>query len=202
MRVTRRRFLQAGSIATVGSVAGCLGENVSEQVETLSAPVKGQTDAPITVQSFEDFTCIHCKRFTLEVLPEIESAYIEPGSIQFVRHDYPFLDPEWSWKTANAARAVQDTQGDAAFFEYVDLLYENFDSYSLKLFSTLAEIVGADPQTVREAASDGHYQSTLESEVTLGEEKGVQGTPTVFVNGEMAPSYFYDDIAETIEAQL
>lgn len=193
MQITRRRLLQSGSIAAVGSIAGCLGGDTSGQGETLPAPVNGAADASVTV---------HCKQFSLQVLPAIESAYVEPGSIKYVRHDYPFVDPDWSWKTANAARAVQDTQGDAVFFEYVDLLYEHFDSYSLELFASLAETVGADPQVIRNAAANDRYRSTLETDLALGNEKGVTGTPTIFVNGEQAPSPSYEDVSATIEAHL
>lgn len=196
MESSRRRFLQLGSLAAVGSIAGCLGS------EPLPAPTLGDPDAPVTVESFEDFTCKYCRLFALNIVPQIETEYIENGSVKFVRHDYPFLDPEWSFKTANAARAVQDNQGDEAFFEFERGLYENFDSYSLELFETLAESVGADPQTVRTAAVEDTYRDTLESEIDLGDERGVSGTPTVFVNGVEAPSPRFSDVATTIEEQL
>ncbi|MDZ7850926.1 MAG: thioredoxin domain-containing protein [Halodesulfurarchaeum sp.] len=198
MQSTRRRFLQIGSLATVGSIAGCLGGGS----DTLPAPTKGDPDAPVTVESFEDFTCKYCRLFALDILPKIDSQYIDPGSVKFVRHDYPFLDPEWSFKVANAARAVQDSQGDRAFFEFEQGLYEAFGSYSLETFETLAESVGADPETVRTAAVEDTYRQTLESELELGEEMGVSATPTVFVNGVKAPSPRFRDVASTIEDQL
>ncbi|MFW6458491.1 MAG: DsbA family protein [Halodesulfurarchaeum sp.] len=198
MEPSRRRFLQLGSLAAVGSMAGCLGFGS----ETLPAPTRGAQDAPVTVESFEDFTCKYCRIFALEILPQLDAEFIEPGSVKFVRHDYPFLDSEWSFKTANAARAVQDNQGDEAFFEFERKLYEAFDSYSLERFESIAESVGADPQPVREAAVEDVYRPTLEAELELGDERGVSGTPTVFVNGVEAPSPRFSDVAATIEDQL
>lgn len=202
MNLSRRRFLSTGSVVTVGAIAGCLGGGSDESDQTLPHPIKGDADAPVTVESFEDFTCKYCRQFTLQILPQIAASYIEPGTVQFIRHDFPFLDEEWSWKTAHAARAVQDTQGDATFYEYVDRLYQNFDSYSIELFGDLAESVGADPETVRTAASEGQYQQTLEAEKALGEEHDVSRTPTVLVNGERSESPLYEDVAAAIEAQL
>lgn len=202
MHVSRRRFLSAGSAATVGALAGCLGGNSSESDEPLPSPVKGVADAPVTVESFEDFSCKYCRQFTLDILPQIEANYIEPGTVQYIRHDFPFLDPEWSWKTAHAARAVQDLQGETAFYEYVDLLYQNFDSYSMELFGDLAESVGADPETVRTAVSEERYLRTLKAEKSLGEETDVTKTPTVLVDGERPESPRYEDVAAAIDAKI
>jgi protein-disulfide isomerase len=202
MHVSRRRFLSAGSIATVGALAGCLGGNSAESEEPLPTPVKGASDAPVTVESFEDFTCKYCRQFALEILPQIEANYIESGTVRFIRHDFPFLDEEWSWKTGHAARAVQDTQGEEAFYEYVDLLYQNFDSYSVEMFGDLAESVDADPETVRTAVADERYLQTLEAEKSLGEETNVTKTPTVLVDGERPPSPRYEDVAAAIDAKI
>ncbi|MEF8771041.1 DsbA family protein [Halodesulfurarchaeum sp.] len=202
MHVSRRRFLSAGSITTVGALAGCLGGNSTGPDEPLSTPVKGAAEAPVTVESFEDFTCKFCRQFALEILPQIEANYIEPGTVRFIRHDFPFLDEEWSWKTAYAARAVQDMQGQEVFYEYVDLLYQNFDSYSIELFGNLAESVGADPETVRTAVADERYLQTLEAEKSLGEETDVTKTPTVLVDGERPESPRYEDVAAAIDAKI
>lgn len=202
MDVTRRRLLSVGTVATVGALAGCLGGDTTDSEDTLPAPVKGDSDAPVTVETFEDFTCKYCKQFSLQILPQIEETYIEPGTVRYIRHDFPFLDPEMSWQTAHAARAVQETQGTAAFYEYVDLLYQNFDSYSIELFGELAASVDADPETVRNAARDERYQSTLEAEKSLGEENDVTKTPTVLVNGDRAESPLFEDVSAAIETQI
>ena len=202
MELTRRHFLGAGSMAVVGSLAGCLGTGIFGGSETLPAPEKGDPDAPVVLESFEDFTCKYCRLFALEILPEIESKYVDSGSVRFVRHDYPFLDPEWSFKAANAARTVQNARGDEAFFAYADSLYEHFDSYSLDLFGTLAESVDVDPETVKTAASEGTYRSTLEAELDRGEELAIQATPTVFVNGEKAKSPRLSHVTAAIESHL
>lgn len=202
MELSRRRFLGAGSVAAVGSMAGCLGSGLFGGSEPLPAPSLGDADAPVVVESFEDFTCKFCALFSRTILPDIVSTYVDPGTVRFVRHDYPFLDPDWSFKAANAARAVQKAQGDEAFFAYAERLYENYDSYSLDLIGTLAEPLEVDPETVRTAASEGTYRETLEAEIELGDEKGVEGTPTVFVNGEQPESPRYRHVAAAIESQL
>lgn len=202
MQQTRRGVLQSGAALSLGALAGCLGGSGGSDGDVLEPPTLGESDTPVTIQAFEDFTCIHCRKFHMVVLPQIAAEYVEPGSAVFQRRDYPFLDPEWSWKTANAARAVQVTEGDETFYEYTDQLYEHFGDYSLDAIGSAAEAVGADPETVRSAAEEGRYRATVEADKKRGTELGVKGTPSIFVNGSMVRSYAYDEVAAAIEALL
>lgn len=202
MQQTRRGVLQSGAALSLGALAGCLGGSGGSDGDVLEPPTLGDPDAPVTIQAFEDFTCIHCRNFHMEVLPQIAAEYVEPGSAVFQRRDYPFLDPEWSWNVANAARAVQVTQDDETFYEYTARLYEHFGNYSFEAIESEAEAVGADPATVRSAAEEGRYRSTLEADKERGSELDVQGTPTVFVNGSMVDSYAYEVVSAAIDAEL
>lgn len=202
MHLTRRAALRTGTAVAAAGLAGCLGGGSGETVDSLPAPTKGSSDASVTVQAFEDFACPHCRTFAVQVLPRIESEYVESGEVVYEHHDYPFVDQEWSWKTASAARAVQDEEGDEAFFEFAHGLYENMDDYSLDLIGTLAEGVGADPDTIKTAADDLVYKPVLEDDKSHGQEMGVTGTPMVFVDGEQTSNFAFETVASAIEARL
>lgn len=200
MNASRRRFLQATAVVATGSLAGCVVQ-APQADRGLDTPVLGDADAPVVLASFEDFRCKFCRQFNREILPQVVERYVNPGVVQYRRYDYPFLDPEWSWKAANAARAVQDLSDDETYFEYVDLLYEQFDSYSLETFGALAETVGVDAASVRDAADAGRYRETIAADKELGEERNVNSTPTVFVDGEEPRSPRYWDLVDAIEAR-
>ncbi|MDR5657135.1 thioredoxin domain-containing protein [Halodesulfurarchaeum sp. HSR-GB] len=202
MRLTRRALLRSGSAVGLGAIAGCVSPPVPESDDSLPTPSLGSTDAPVVVQSFEDFTCGYCKQFALEIRPRIESEYVESGQVRFERYDYPFLDEEWSWKAASAARAVQAEHGSETFFDYADRLYETEEDFSVELFGTLAAAVGADPETVEKAAREEQYRSRLEADRDLGDERDVSKTPTVFVNGERPESPRYRHLAPAIDRLL
>lgn len=202
MRLTRREALGGTAAVALGGVAGCLGSSSGETVDSLPSPTLGPSDAAITVKAYEDFACSHCGTFSLQHLPDIVSEYVEAGDVRYEHHDFPFVDAEWSWKTASAARAVQDTVGDEAFFEYSKLLYQNMNSYTLDLIESLAGEVDADPETVRSAASDLTYRPVLETDKQSGEDMGVQGTPTVFVDGEKAADYRFSTVSSLIDSKL
>lgn len=210
---SRRAVLVGVGGGVAGSVAGCLGSSGSDDggtplgtdgegttVESLPAPVQGDPDADVTVMAFEDYACPHCRTFVLDVLPDVEAEYVEPGVIRYEHHDYPIpVDGTWSWATASAARAVQDTVGDDAFFAYSTRLFERMDDYSLDLLGGQAEAVGADPDTVERAARQGTYRPVLEADKQRGQELDLTGTPQIYVNGEKTADYAFETIAAAIE---
>jgi protein-disulfide isomerase len=170
---------------------------------TLSAPALGPEDAGVTVMSFEDYACPHCKTYSLDVFPEIKSQFVDAGQIRYEFHDLPIpvADPA-SYTAANAARAVQDTVGDEAYFSFSKGLFENQGDLGPDLYGTLASDVGADPGTVRTAAAERRYQETVQADRQRGVEMGVQGTPAIFVDGTLVEGYSLDRVTGAIEDAL
>ena len=195
MQTTRRALLVSAG-ATVAATAGCLGSggggsgggsqntdcDLSERptVDSLPAPSLGPDDAAVTIAAFEDFSCPHCRTYHLEEYPDVESTLVGDD----VRYE------QWSWAAASAARAVQDGTDDETFFDYAKRLFENQSSYSMSLVESLADDAGADGCDVRAAATNGRYRPVLEADRQRGLDSGVQGTPTVFVNGTEVEATF------------
>lgn len=221
MNASRRALLRSGGVFLTGAIAGCLGSSdagstptptptpthtptpttTGETVESLPTPTLGTEDAPVTVAVYEDFACGHCMRYVRDTFPSIRGEYIEEGIVRYEHHDFPIpVDERWSWAIGSAARAVQDTRGDASFFEFAKTIFEHFDDYSLDTIESIATDVGADPQRVRSAAKDVTYGPVLVSDRERGLEAGVEGTPTIFVNGSPTSGYGWETVSEAIEA--
>jgi protein-disulfide isomerase len=212
MEPTRRALLAAAGTATAG-LSGCLGGVLtggeagdcdipgSERVESLPTPVAGDPESDVVVQVFEDFACPHCATFNAQVYPDLRSNYVDPGKVRYEHHDFPIpVSQKWSWAAASAARGVQDEVDDAAFFEYATLLYRNQDSYSMDTVQSLAEEVGAPGCPVRGDAINETYRPVLEADRRRGNEMGVRGTPTVFVNGRQVGAG-YDAIVSAVRSE-
>jgi len=207
-RPTRRAYLAGAATAAVGvaaGLAGCLGGGGSggstgTTVDSLPPPVQGDPNADVVVKVFEDFSCPHCREYELTVLPQLESAYVKPGTIRYEHHDFPIpVDKRWSWVVASAARGVQDHVGDAAFFEYSHSLFAHQTEYSLDLIASLAADVGADGKVIRRDAKDQTYRPVVEADRKQGVAMGLQGTPQVYVNGTMLSSHGYDAVSKAID---
>ncbi|MFB6124900.1 MAG: DsbA family protein [Halanaeroarchaeum sp.] len=206
MDSTRRQFLLTGTATTAVALAGCLGAGSSGQqsgngVDSLPAPTLGPDDAPVAVAVYEDYACPHCYHYATETFPNLRDTYVGEGVVRYEHHDFPIpVDEQWSYQAPSAARAVQDEVGDDAFFEFSGGLWDNFGSYSLELLGQLADEVGADPGTVRDAATNETYKPVLEADLNDGKSKGVRGTPTVFVNGEALEAYDWQTVKAAVEA--
>ncbi|MFB6229018.1 MAG: DsbA family protein [Halobacteriales archaeon] len=170
--------------------------------DLLPPPTMGDPDADVTVTVFEDFACPHCRDFSLEVVPDLKTNYVDPGSVLYQHRDFPLPVNQWSRPAANAARAVQDLSDDTSFFEYARKLYENQSRYSLDLFLALGDGVGVDGAVVRTAAGERRYESVIQSDVALGNEMGVRGTPEVYVNGSRTENPAYETVQQAIESKL
>ncbi|WP_336022553.1 DsbA family protein [Halobellus salinisoli] len=221
MRSTRRSYLAAlGGTATLGSLAGCfsaLQSNDStlpegcdvgtlESVSSLSRPALGPEDAPVTVDVFEDFACPHCQTFTTDVYPQIKSNYVDAGDVRYRFFDFPIpVDETWSWAAASAARAVQDESDMETFFAFTERVYENQgdlaeDGY--QIVHDVADELGVDGCTVAAAAEQEPYREVVEADRQTGSDRGVPGTPAVYVDGELLDSYRWDAVSSAIDSRL
>jgi len=206
---SRRRFMALTATGVAGAVAGCLGEEDGpaadgETVDELPTPVQGDPDSDVTVAVYEDFSCPGCQTYKLSVYPEIKPEFIESDRIRYEHHDLPVVNETWSYQIPSAARAVQDTEDDEAFFAFAEAIYPYQDEYSFDTVESVAEEVGADGDAIRDAAEDLTYLPVIEASSDAGQDRGVSSTPTVVVNDELLTPQqgedFYQEIASTIES--
>lgn len=219
MTIRRRAYLTAiGSAATVG-LAGCLGGGESiqtsydcdltsrEPVSSLPQPTLGPDDASVTVDLFEDFACPHCATFATGSLQQLKTEYLDGESVRFRHFDFPIpVSETWSYAVANAARSVQDSLTDAAFFEFSLAAYRNQADYTYELLADRADTVGADPcRVMRDISSETYDQVVAENKET-GVSRGVESTPQIFVNGAKVTvprdGDRYTQISNAIDANL
>lgn len=199
-----RRTLLALTTGAVGALAGCsvplLGPSAPEcsgQQTTLPAPVAGPSNAPVSVEIYTDFACPHCRDFFLDVYPNVRQR-TPSETAQYVHHDFPVPVSEWSYPVASAARAVQRTDSDRAFWTFAEMAYQNQGEYSNDVLERLAQDVKTDPQTVRRAAEQLPYCRLLKRERERGADRGVEGTPTVFVNEQKLEGPSVDELTSAI----
>lgn len=206
-----------GLIAVLGLVviSGGLGNDAAAVSEPDFAPPAeelrvgrslGDPDAPVLVEAFEDPQCPVCGVFTERIEPLLIGADgpVADGTAFFTYKDFAFIGPE-SFDGAVAMRVAEEMDGK--FWDYHDVLYfnqggENQGDFSTERLADMAELVGLDRERFIAELDDPKYLEAVEAEGAEGRERGVNSTPTIFVNGQVVgrgvPSW--EDLSAAIEA--
>ena len=172
----------------------------------------GDPNGPVTIDVFEDFQCPACQRFTENTEPLIIQNLVSTGKARYVFHHYPFLDGDGagssgeSDQAANAAMCAneQDTFWDMHSILFANWNGENQGAFSSRRLQAMAESLGLDMEAFNSCLSANKYEAEIQADFELGQQMGVSGTPTVFVNGtrvgqaNSVPSY--QEIADAVNA--
>ena len=205
---TRRTVMTLGVATVVGGGGAFLLEGGSgpdtPQCSTsppvdLDPPSIGTSNVPVPIVAYTDFSCPHCKDYELDVVPKIRQRFLQSQEVTYTHRDFPLPVDDWSRPAASAARSVQRQTDDATFFEYSHKLYQNQDSFSYSLFGELANSVGADGKQTRTAAQQNRYCKTLNQSLTQGSDRGVSGTPTVYVADQKLEAPGISEVANAVQ---
>ena len=178
----------------------------SSDTESAQATTQEETVAKlpaVTLEEFADFQCSHCMQFALGIGKQIKEDFVETGKIRFVFRHFPFIGPE-SFRAAEATECAADQN---KFWEYHDTVFENwkgvneghFSDDNLKLFAGSLQL----DRAAFDSCLDGRkYLGKVESDIRRGEQLGVQGTPSLFLNGEMLTPSSNEELIQLIESAI
>lgn len=155
-----------------------------ELVQLAEGVERGDPNAPIVVMDFSDFSCPSCAAFTNQAKPYLEMNYIEPGLVRFAYYDFPLGGFQHSFLAARAARCAGDQEG---YWEFHDRLFQRQGEWSrqsdpFSSFVGYAEDLGLDSSEFRSCLGSDRYADVVTANMQLGEQLGVSGTPTIFLN--------------------
>ena len=164
-------------------------------------PRKGPADAPAQVVVFEDFLCPHCGSFAEDITPRLERAYVDDGSAAYYSKNFVVIGPE-SERIAQVGECVFE-QGNDAFWTFEEVAFRSQSGLTEARAIALAEeyVADLDAAALRDCIEAGRGLEAVRADMADAQALGLQGTPTVFVNGEQVRAG-YDDIAAAIEAAL
>lgn len=171
----------------------------------------GDPNAPVKVDVYADFQCPACKSFAEDIEPKIVDKYVANGDIFLTFRHFPFLDDgavrKESDQAANASMCAADQD---RFWDYHAILFanwngENQNAFTDKRLVAMAEELGLDMDAFNNCFQANTFKDEIESDLAAGRMKGVQGTPSVFVNGEiLTPGFIpsFDEMSQAIDTAL
>jgi len=168
----------------------------------------GSASAPVVVEVFEDFQCPACKRYSESIEPLIVNSYVADGRVRYIYRHYPFLDDRVARKESDqAAHASMCAADQGRFWDYKDIVFANWNgenqgAFSDKRLVAFAESIGLEMDAFKQCFSQNRFEEEINADLALGEQYGVNATPSIFVNGVKVETLGPDQIQQAIEQAL
>jgi protein-disulfide isomerase len=145
----------------------------------------GKDTAKTNIDLYLDFRCPHCAEFeenTSKALDEL----VADGTVTITYWPMTFVNPDASPRLANAFAAAA-ANGKA--LSYAGELYADFTkAWTNDQLIELGKKLGIDDAKFEDAVKNNNYQGWLESIGKASAERGVNSTPTVYVNDKPLPA--------------
>jgi protein-disulfide isomerase len=122
-----------------------------------------------------------------------------PDEVKLLFKNYPLPNHEFANKAATAALAAE-AQGK--FWEYHDLLFEDYDTLDNKKITEIASRLALNLRQFDEKMRDPQIASRIRHDREEGLEAGVVGTPTLFINGRLLRLGQMDNLVADISAAI
>lgn len=148
------------------------------KIPTQGSPLTGSAMAPVKLVEFSDFQCPYCILATPEV-HRILKAY--PAQVSLVFKQYPL---DIHSQAALAATAALAAHRQGKFWEMHDALFELKGRLSREAIFAIATKIGLDMKKFEADLKSPDVQKMMVQDIQDGDDAGVNGTPTLFVDGK------------------
>jgi len=165
-------------------------------IATDDQPEKGNPKAVVTIVEFTDFECPGCAR-QHPVLERIVTEFKD--SVRLVVRDFPLSQHANARKAAEAAEAARE-QGK--YWEYAAVLFRNQSALGVDKLRQYATELGLDRARFDASLDSGKFAEKVQRDLYDGRKLGINGTPTVYINGKRLADNSYESVKSAIEAVL
>jgi protein-disulfide isomerase len=155
---------------------------------------RGDINSAVKIVEFTDFQCSACGA----MYPVVEEVLKSYGTrVYFEIRNFPLTSLHANALIAAEAAAAANAQGKV--WPYIDLLFKNqssLDADSLKKFATQ---VGLDRKRFDPDFETGKFDADIRRDIEEGEAYGIEGTPTIYINGVVLTTLSADGLRAAIE---
>jgi protein-disulfide isomerase len=185
-------------VAAIPRSADSLDESVTYRVGLgLPGHQLGPDDALVTIVTWGDFQCPFCAKMA-PVLAHVRQKYGDSVRIIF-RH----LPMAMHRQAALAAEAGVAAAAQGKFWAFHDQVFAHSGKLSRPELEAYAQAAGLDVAAFRAALDDRRHRDAVAAEAADALALGVDGTPTMFVNGKAVVGSRDDaGLAKVIDAEL
>ena len=165
----------------------------------------GPADAKVTIVEYASFTCPHCAQFHAEVFKDLKKDYIDTGRVRFEFREV-YFDRYGLW-----ASMMARCGGAVRFFGITDILYTTQQEWAatddpaavVESLKRIGRTAGMEDAALNACMNDGAMAEALVAQYQENSTKdAVEGTPTLFINGEKHSNMTYADLKAIIDPLL
>jgi len=162
------------------------------------SPVRGSSDASVTIVEFVDFQCPYCARFHPLSLQALK---MYPEKVNYVLKNFPLSFHPNAKPAAKAAFAAGE-QGK--YWEMTDLLLAGGNILTEEKFVELAGNLGLNVEQFKDdyKNKDAQWEEYIAKDMALGQKVNVRGTPAFYINGRPFRGRDFNDFKGGIDRAL
>lgn len=165
----------------------------------------GPADAKVTVVEYASFTCPHCATFHTAVFKDLKKDYIDTGKVRFEFREV-YFDRYGLW-----ASMMARCGGEVRFFGITDILFSTQQEWAatedavavVDSLKRIGRTAGMDDAALDACMTDAAMAEALVAQYQENATRdGVEGTPTLLINGEKHSNMAYADLKAIIDPLL
>ncbi|MDI1495804.1 MAG: protein disulfide-isomerase [Cenarchaeum symbiont of Oopsacas minuta] len=148
------------------------------------SPRLGDEKAPVTIIEFGDYQCFFCNKFYHDTEKRLISEFVDTGKVSIIFKDFIIIGQD----SVNAAIGARCATEQEMFWEYHDILYENWDGEntgwaSMTHLKEFAIDIGLNEQEWLDCVQSNRHVKSLDASNNDAIAVGLSGTPAFFIIG-------------------
>lgn len=206
MKLNRRAMIALAAAATAAMTPALAQETTTATTETAVKDFSlGSPDAKVKMVEYASFTCPHCATFHATTFKELKRDYIDTGKVHFTLREV-YFDRYGLW-----AALIARCGGEMKYFGIHDILFDKQQEWAasenpmqvVENLKTIGRSAGLEDAAMDACLNDtANAEALIKQFQTNFEADGVEGTPTLFINGTKHGNMAYADLKTIIEAEL
>lgn len=174
---------------------------VSKDIESA---VFGAPSSKVHLTIFADYECPACIYFEKTIGEELYEKYVQTNKITVTYKNFPLPQHK---NAENDALAALYALSQGKYWEFSTLMYaledqKKGDKISDEERIALGKKVGLDPVEMRKSLDEGWYLTQVVKEKKEGEAMGLEGTPSIYLNGTIMKFKSKEEFFGIIDAVL
>ena len=165
----------------------------------------GAADAPVKFTEYASFTCPHCANFHKDVFGKLKADYIDTGKVLFEYREV-YFDRYGLW-----AAMMARCGGEMRYFGITDILFETQSEWAasedpgivVENLKKIGRTAGMEDAAIDICMKDpamaealvAHFETNFKAD-------GIEGTPSILINGVKHPNMAYDELKLVLDAEL